>query len=297
LAATLVVHPDFSTRAKSSEQLGDSNNALRFLRHVHRILGPINSNFSEAFSFQRKTSPSARRAAAKYRHDPDSPEDDDDSNRLSNPYGNDRSVFTQVEDFWAIVGWAFNCSVAHKNRWARWRLWLEFIVEIFESDVEERYRVSKEGADWIGESMVAQMLQPAQGRSGRRRLMTAIMADGSEKAVNEFNEVFKNETKERRKESVSLRGRQSLNINEEKWGDYDIREDEDEVMVDADWEQLPEPDTDQDEIDIDANTLRQRLLALVSWSRLQAELSLSNSLRWQRSQPCKATNSQTLTLS
>jgi hypothetical protein len=101
--------------------------------------------------------------------------------------------------------------------------------------------------------------------------MRAILADGSEKAVNEFGEVFKNETKERKKEPVALKARKPLNIDEDKWGDYDVREDEDEVMIDAEWEQLPEPDTDENDTDIDANNVRQRFLALVSCSRLQAE--------------------------
>jgi hypothetical protein len=138
------------------------------------------------------------------------------------------------------------------------------MLEIFESDVEERYRISDDGADWISESMAARMLQPAQDRTGRRRLMRAIMADGSEKALNEFGEVFKNETKERKNEADDLPGRKALNINKDKLGDYDIREDDDEVMVDADWEQLPELDKDENDAEIDANNLRQRLLALVS---------------------------------
>jgi hypothetical protein len=169
-----------------------------------------------------------------------------------------------VEDIWPIVGWAFNCSIVWKKRWARWKLWLEFFLDVLESDWEERSRLTRNdgAANHLTDSMAARVLQTEDGRTGRRRFMRAIMADGSEKALNEFGEVWKNETKERKKTAEDMKNKRTLNIEENLWGDYDAAEDEDELMIDI-MNEIAELEGENGELDMDANKLRQRFLSLV----------------------------------
>ncbi|RMD41585.1 hypothetical protein DV735_g3517, partial [Chaetothyriales sp. CBS 134920] len=92
-------------------------------------------------------------------------------------------LWTRAEDFWQVVGWALNCSCLagrYRERWKWWLPWLEFVLDALE-------------ADW---DIIWQYVELAKGGYARsRRMMRAIFADGSQKALNEFGEVFRNELK------------------------------------------------------------------------------------------------------
>ncbi|KAI9828826.1 MAG: hypothetical protein M1819_006533 [Sarea resinae] len=241
LAATLVVHPTTTTRAPSGDHLQASNAALRLLRLTNRLFGPLNANFATAFAF---SSPSRNRrggGARRNRGDEDlSPAGaGEDLDAVSTGLATTGSLWVQAEDVWQAVGWAFNCSVLYPKRWARWKLWLDFLIEVLEDDWAERERTSEsilledEDAQQSAEEVLEESLlvkympTSLSGYGGNRRIVRAIFADGSPKALNEFKEVFRNETKERAKKEpdVLTKRHEKVNIEEDFYADY---QDEDE---------------------------------------------------------------------
>lgn len=167
------------------------------------------------------------------------------------------SLFTRADDFWHLVGWALNCSVRHPKRWQRWKLFLGFLFDVIEDDLavrtaaasEANNRYMENGAEvveQVGEGRNRQNSVPqlsdalllrycsnAEGRAGRRRIMRAILADGTERSMREFREIFVNETAEKKKDDDERKesekgkqGRRELNFDEGLYGDYDSSDDE-----------------------------------------------------------------------
>jgi hypothetical protein len=235
LAATLVVHPRLTTRATSKERLQAANAAFRLLRNVNKIVGPINANFSTAFTFSaqktRKRSDGRRRA-----NDPDS---GDDPDMINTEIAGAASLWDRAEDFWHAVGWAFNCSIVYPKRWERWKLWLEFMLDVLEDDWAERSRMTEGdnrsnnelGEDLLAQSMIVQYLSGRKGAYGnKRRFIRAIFADGSPKALAEFKEIFKNEPKERKKDDeTGVKRPIKVDIEKDVFGDYLDDDSDDEV--------------------------------------------------------------------
>ncbi|KAK4991063.1 hypothetical protein LTR66_006645 [Elasticomyces elasticus] len=234
LAATLVVHPSVTTRASSAEKVRASNEALRFLRYVNRLVGPVNAGFGDAFSFS--SSGITRRGAKRARRDgtPTSDSDTEDG-RLNTDLAGAGSIWSRADDFWSVVGWAFNCSVRHQSRWNRWKIWLGFMLDMLEDDLAERMAVDPKTGLAVTETIAAEesiiahyLRSTGDGRAGKRRLMRAILADGSKKSVAEFGEIWKNETDGRQKqEEPMLTKPKKLNFDEDEFGDYlDVDRDE-----------------------------------------------------------------------
>ncbi|KAI9844438.1 MAG: hypothetical protein M1838_002196 [Thelocarpon superellum] len=300
LAATLVVHPTLTTRAASRDRIIASNEALSLLRATLQVFGPTNANFRAAFAFVGpgggRRGPSHRRGGG---GDEDSPESEDNVDAINTELAKHGSLWSLGEDFWHVVGWALNCSVAHPHRWARWKLWLDVMLDILEQDWLDREDLAAEkaskdaGAESSREieeifttSLIVKYLPTELGRyGGNRRVVRAIFADGSAKSMNEFKEVFRNETKEIKKDADTKRNRASrVNVDEEHYGDYfddDVDDDIDDVGY-ADDASRPPTGLDSSEAEVekaaprkpdDASTcfgdlesilLRQRLLALLS---------------------------------
>lgn len=265
LCATLIVHPTYTTRAKSDEDVRASNEALRFLRNVNELVGPINANLKKAFTFE--TSAKKRRRlerGSKSPITPDSASEKDvqvQEDEINSPFAHERSVFTQVEDFWQVVGWAFNCSIAYRKRWDRWKCWLEIMLDVLGKDLEQNIQQGKQQA-----SLISQYLEGRNNRTAWREVMAAILADGSHTCMNKFSEVWKNETRERKvKENEAAR---DINIEEGKFGDYDAIDDEDEIMVDEEQDEPAEAaavdEHSEDWGGPESIALRQRFLQLVS---------------------------------
>lgn len=228
-------------------------------------MGPVTANFDTAFTFTHfETSRQGnrrRRAAAaaddSSNNDPAKNENlEDEAKPLNLDLGQSSAVWSRAEDFWHAVGWAFNCSVLHARRWERWRLWLEFMCEVLEDDWNERMRrVEHEERDIEGgnggstskqkkrrqralqESLVFRYIEGESVGLGRnRRILRAIFADGSGGSVNEFREVFHNELKElKRDQGNNVKKREAeVNIDEEQYGDYLTRDDDEEEEEEAD---------------------------------------------------------------
>ncbi|KZF18980.1 hypothetical protein L228DRAFT_286213 [Xylona heveae TC161] len=239
LAATLIVHPGLTTRARSSEFVHASNAAVRLVRIANKLMGPINADFGTAFTFtglsvsRRGGGSSRRRVAAEQiaapRHE--------DADAINSEIANEGGLYALAEDFWHVVGWAFNCSVSWKRRWLRWKLWLETMLEVLEDDWIARENLwldnedGEEELEVLENSLIARYLRTDLNRyGGVRRIVRAIFADGSSTNLNEFREVFRKETKERkRKQDPIFKREQRVNIDEDNFGDYlDENEDDDD---------------------------------------------------------------------
>lgn len=267
LCATLIVHPIYTTRAKSDEDVRASNEALRFLTNVSELVGPINSNLKKAFTFETFAKKRRRlERGSKSPITPDTASEKDvqvQEDDINSPFAREKSVFTQVEDFWQVVGWAFNCSIAYKKRWDRWKCWLEFMLDVLGKDLEQNIQQGKPQA-----SLITQYMNGRNNRTAWREVMAAILADGSHTSMNKFGEVWKNETRETKvKESEVAR---EINLDEGNFGDYDVIDNDDEAMGEEEQDQtVEEPAIDKHSEDWggpESIALRQRFLQLVSLS-------------------------------
>ena len=253
---------------------------MRLLHATNDVLGPVNARFGAAFSFT--AAGHASRGSSRRRHQygydgsgstPHSPVGSDDldfghqqgdgtggvrsSSALDMPLATTSSLFARADDFWHMVGWAFNCSVRHPMRWQRWKLLLGFLLDSIEDDLavrtaaasdtnnrsakaqmeeDERTNDTQAGQNTVPlltDSLLLRYCSNAEGRTGRRRVMRAILADGSDRSMREFREVFLKETAEKKKEHEEDRekekhkeGKRELNFDEGLYGDYDSSEDE-----------------------------------------------------------------------
>lgn len=233
LASTLVVHPSFTTRAKSAERLEAANLALRYLRLVLKLVGPVNGNLQDAFAFTGIGTSSRRGAIGRRRTTDDFDGPKDDEHNINNDFAGPRALWAQAEDFWQVVGWAFNCSVLHERRWERWNLWLEYMVQVLEKDWETRwveFEIDPSGdSDPRAASMIVQYLSADSLSTGRdRKIIRAIFADGTSRSTSGYPEVWKDETKDRKKVSGDVRRPNiKIDIEEGNYGDYGASESSD----------------------------------------------------------------------
>lgn len=143
---------------------------------------------------------------------------EDELGRLHTNYASTESLWQNADDFWCVIGWGFNCSVAHKTRWSRWRPWLVLMLDVLESDLEQC--ASENG---VHDSIFAQYLRPiGDGRSNKRRLMRAVLADGKQKSLAEFGEIWPNETRspKQKKDDDRFRNTKRLDVENGEFGDY-----------------------------------------------------------------------------
>ena len=230
LAATIVVNPTFTTRAKSDDRIDAANLALTYLRLVLKHVGPVNGNLQDAFVFCGSGISSRRGASGRRRTTGEFEIARDDEFNINSDLAGSGSLWAQAEDFWQVVGWAFNCSVLHERRWERWILWLEYMIQVLEKDWETRW-VDLENCpdgnpDPRAASMVVRYLSADSLSTGQeRKVLRAIFANGSSRSNAEFPEIWKNETKERKKASGDIRRPATkVNIEEGNYGDYDASE-------------------------------------------------------------------------
>ncbi|KAJ5679622.1 hypothetical protein N7462_007866 [Penicillium macrosclerotiorum] len=262
LAATFLVHPSTTTRAKLSEEKEAPHLALRLLRLLSALVSPRSANLNQAFGF---THSQFSRSGRRYRANENDQRNElrfDETRLRSFELAQEASVWSRAEDFWHAAGWAFNCSVLHPERWQYWQTWLDFICEMLEDDWSERKkeydrlqdqkkncpkspssvgkvtrkdrtsRTQEGDLDLLRESLIFQYVCAGEGSGKNRRIIRAIFADGSTAAVNEFREVFHNELKlpksSHRREIAKKRDREEVNIDQEEYGDYLTQDETDE---------------------------------------------------------------------
>ncbi|EXJ56414.1 hypothetical protein A1O7_06757 [Cladophialophora yegresii CBS 114405] len=233
LAATLTVHPSTTTRTNDREKWNQANAALRLLKLIHSLVGPVNANFAAAFTFHKFDLRFSRRTDNRASDDDEEGESEDafrDDN-LNTTYARSHSLWTRAEDFWRLVGWAFNCACLpgmYGSRWTHYRLLLEFLVSMIETDWRIRTIGENPSPD---ESLLWQYIELASsGHARQRRIIRAIFADGSARSLAEFREIFAHELKEPKQEdgtAKKLEKQEHVNIDQDFYGDYLGQEDDD----------------------------------------------------------------------
>ena len=164
----------------------------------------------------------------------------DDLNSINTELATTGALWSRAEDFWCVVGWAFNCSILHKKRWERWSLWLEYIIEVLEKDWEIRGHivgtadeVKDDDHDWREESMVMRYLTSEGATTNReKKILRAVFADASPRTLVEFPEIWRNETKEPKKDDAIKKRETKIDIEQDNYGDY-MERDEDEDLEDG----------------------------------------------------------------
>lgn len=239
LVATLVVHPTLTTRAKSQDHSEAADLALRYLRLVLQLVGPVNGDLQDAFAYWGVGTSSRRGGSGRRRTGEDVSSTNDELNSINSELATTGALWSRVEDFWQVVGWAFNCSILHKKRWKRWSLWLEYMIEVLETDWEIRGEdigqsdIDKDAdQDPREQSMIVMYLSSDGATTNReKKILRAVFADANPRTLAEFPEVWRNETKELKKDGTVKKREARIDIEEDNYGDY-MEEDEDSDLED-----------------------------------------------------------------
>ena len=231
VAATLAVHPITTTRTASREKWDQANSALRLLKLVNSLVGPVNANFTTAFHFRKFDFRFSRRSDKRIDNDEEEGQESAfDDNDLNTTYARSHSLWTRAEDFWQLVGWVFNCAClpgVHAARWTHYRLLLEFLIDVLEKDWQMRTTGMSPSPE---ESLLWQYIElSAGGHARERRILRAVFADGSPRSLGEFRETFAHELKEPEKEAgTAIKKREvDVNIDQDVYGDYMGNDEED----------------------------------------------------------------------
>ncbi|KAL8940688.1 MAG: hypothetical protein Q9216_002675 [Gyalolechia sp. 2 TL-2023] len=244
LAATLAIHPSLTTRARSEDRLQASILALKYLRLVLSLVGPINGNLQAAFAFSTVGITSRRGAARRRTAGDHASPTKDDLDSINTELANAGSVWAKAQDFWHVVGWAFNCSVLHKKRWERWQPWLQLMIDVLDKDWTLRAHMHLEDEDSQEDpresSIIVRYLSVSDSIARQeRRILRALFADGSSRSTTEFPEIWRNETKERKKDADIKKSESKLDIDADTWGDYM----QDDDSSSSDLEDTPPPES------------------------------------------------------
>jgi hypothetical protein len=277
LASSLVA---FTHRKPSAETSKSSDAALRYLQCVLATIDdPAYPTIRTAFTFPEERTRRRGRVNKNTTRTP-SPDRGGDIDCLVGEIANEKSVWSRAEDFWHIVGWAFNCSVIHKERWKRWQLWLTTMLDFLEADWEVCVKQSMNEEDEeviLKESLIWQYIvgdNSSVSRIARRRMAKAVFAMATAESLRDYPEVWEKETVERRSRENKRQKLDDVDFARGGVGDYDSDEDSDEADVVDEDDKASKPSTSIPEGNgISGATerlggsasieLRQRLLALV----------------------------------
>lgn len=222
--ATLAIHPKHTSKLADSAPHDVSSLAMSYLRTVLATVGPVNANLRDAFLFRGET---GRRRHSSENAGLSGMESDED--HVRGKTANKGSVWARGQDFWKVLGWAFNCSAQHPHRWRWWQPWLEYMVDVLEADYEERKRldIEREGSQesyeyqLLQESLLVSYIMPKNNRvSPLKPIISALFADGNTSSQAIFKEVFTRENKVASKNSKK-RKRDRVDLENDKFGDYD----------------------------------------------------------------------------
>lgn len=224
LLSTLAIHPMFTNRATDKESLLVGTRAIRYLRSLLAAVGPVNANLRAALAF-KPASRAGRRSLAADGGFGDM-DDESDDEHIDSRLAQDASIWTRGHDFWRVVGWAFSCSSLYPQRWASWKAWLEFMVDVLEDDFEERKQLDEKAQKLRGgseyphmrQSLLLAYVSDCGNRMRLRTIMKALFADGRASSASLFHEVFERETKPSIR--PNKRKRETLDVASNELGDY-----------------------------------------------------------------------------
>lgn len=212
-----------TTKARSPDKIKGADAALRYLRGVQTTIYPTDDTLKSAFACGERSRRRAQKIIAinpSANGEGEEGEDGEDGERFEKAANRERaemannmerlmslpatsqSLWNRAEDFWHIVGWAFNCSVAHKKRWERWKLWLELMLDFLEADWEARIRLAKEDGADIEQILMDSLIwhyitsEEQTSRTSRTRMVRAILAMATPASRKEFTEIWVGETLE-----------------------------------------------------------------------------------------------------
>lgn len=226
--ATLAIHPKHTSKLADAAAHDVSSLAMSYLRTVLATVGPVNANLRDALLFRGDVNGRRRRTS----------EDaaglggaglESDEDHVRGKTANRGSVWARGQDFWRVLGWAFNCSAQHPHRWCWWQPWLEYMVDVLEADYKERKRldIEREGSQesyeyqLLQESLLVSYVVPKNSRvSALKPIISALFADGNTSSQAIFKEVFTRENKVASKSSKK-RKRDRVDLENDKFGDYD----------------------------------------------------------------------------
>lgn len=217
---TLVVHPKYTTRTKNEDDRIASVRAYQYLIHVVRSVGPVNGRFDKAFMFSSARNDRRRRAAT--------PEDDWDGDQLAAPIANEDGLWSRVQDFWSMLGWAFACAAAHPERWTRWKLWIEFLLEVLERDVDERraldedrHRESNSDGEVDYKNLRHSIIMSYVKDFKLTQIMRVLFSflDGETQA-DAYKEIWRNETKSPQAASSEQKWDKKVDLEHDEYGNY-----------------------------------------------------------------------------
>lgn len=281
LLNTISIHPDFTTRPREANWTDTSTELFQHLRNILHTVGPLNGEFKEAFHFG-----SPRRGSPDFSRDDDDSRSDNGGLSSGGTY-HEKSVFRQGHEFFNVLGWAFNCSVLYPRRWAYWKVWIEFMLDVLEKDLHERYRLdceahSRAGGqegdgqckfDLLKESILAGYVTQRGGRSGGLKwVMKSIFADGSKSSNTIFQEIWYKEHKGVSRNLFNKRKREKVNIEKGQFGGYM----DDESIYSSQTSEPPTPQkrrtsSGEEELQalepayVESIALRQRVFVLLSF--------------------------------
>ena len=235
LLATLTVHPLHTSRVEKPDHLDVSSLALQYLRGLLAIVGPLNADFRTAFQFHQVSRSGRRSGYHSHGNNSDASdgESDPDDDRVSGRLANQSSLWTKGHDFWSVLGWALNCSTLYPHRWRYWKTWLEFMVDVMESDWDERERLDLEAHEASGggiaddaptvsrqDSIISMYWAQQDARRGSfKTIIKALLADGGSFSSSSFPEIFEKEPRGPKKHSKK-RKRETLDLENNVFGDY-----------------------------------------------------------------------------
>lgn len=221
LLATLAIHPAHTSRTREPAQLRIGILSLQYLLDLVATVGPVKADLRTAFDF----GPSQRGGRLR-----ESPSHDDlaDDGHIRGRFAGASSVWSRGQDFWRVVGWAFNCSVIHPRRWTYWKPWLEMMVDVLEKDFSERKQLDVDSAQDDGEysfprlrdSLLSTYLSGCNNRMAVRNIMKAVCADGTSQSTAMFQPVFEHETKGPADSAKKRKRETVLDLENDKFGDY-----------------------------------------------------------------------------
>lgn len=194
-----------TTRTQRADKIHVSVEALHYLRLLQASIGPVNAGFSTAYVFPDRTRRNRRGGTGRESSEKRS------SEGITLGMAEEGSLWSQAGDFWAVVGWAFNCSVKHPARWDVWLSWLEHMIDVLQTDWDVCRAVGDND-----DSLIVKYLGELQSR----RILRAVFADGTKQSLQEFPEIWKKETAEKKAKTQDGYEKVKVDFEVEEFGNY-----------------------------------------------------------------------------
>ncbi|KLU89349.1 hypothetical protein MAPG_08321 [Magnaporthiopsis poae ATCC 64411] len=217
--ASLAIHPLYTNRPTEVSHRIIGSQAMQYLRGLLGSVGPVHANFRAALDFEPWRRQGRRAPPAAVEN-----ESNEEDEAMGGRFAPSHIVFSKAESFWRLLGWAFNCSALHPERWKYWEVWLGFMADVLDADYRERESLDDRGTganDWRHGSLLLRYVRDLD-RSAVKGMVRALFADGSAASLREFPELYDREAKVRtdagnkRKRAPSS----DLDLANDKFGDY-----------------------------------------------------------------------------